>query len=469
MSNDKNSKPKNNSTPLKKQDHTSHMGTYDEHAENVKYIAGLTGQDYYKSSYAHLLRVQKIARSKKVMKVPAAHWGVQKGLVVILEELEPLFTQGRTLAKKNLKETADINRLQAGFYREISDGLAWRTLGYKRVRLRILAQAQSPGLIATPQGAKKGRSAEMKYAENVVKGKHFVLLHDITSCLLVGDVPHLAEAKSKKLIAGASIIRKIEKKAKLSKQESKLFEAQMSLETDRIYSGGKKVEVHHFSDEVVHFHKEVQETIAEAKRCGFAAKRLAEYLVVEVTELHHPKLKLDDAIGKSLLTKTETSMPFTNFDNLEIRLSGKVMRVKAPYSVYPYRDEDVVGLITGELYLHAELDFDLLKVKILEFGWELEMDIPDDVKPSNDGEHFGGTELFTAIGNEEHHITLKHLETDFILKLGMDWLCRIAYEFMSLESVLAPIEQRRKLVVETGKSVQEFAYVVNDEEDKIWR
>ena len=40
---------------------------------------------------------------------------------------------------------------------------------------------------------------------------------------------------------------------------------------------------------------------------------------------------------------------------------------------------------------------------------------------------------------------------------------------MSLESVLAPIEQRRKLVVETGKSVQEFAYVVNDEEDKIWR
>lgn len=460
------------------------MTTYDEHVKNVKYIVGLTTTPYYKATYDHLVRVMRLTRSKKIMKSPAAHWGVQKGLVLILEELEPLITQGRKLAKrdaeeaKNLKETADINRIHSGCYREIADGLAWRTLGYKRIRLRILAQAQSPGLIATPQGPKDGRKAEIKYAENVVLNKHYVLLHDITSCLLVGDlsllknigaIPHLADAKSKKLVAGASILRKIDKNAKLNKQESKLFEAQMNLEQDKIYSGGEVVNVFHFSKPVVHFHQEVQETIKEARKTGFAAKRLANYLVVEVTEIHHPKLNLDEAIGKSLLTKTKNSMPFSNYDNLEIRMKGKVMRVKAPYSVYPYDDKDVIGLITGELYLHAEIDVDKIKSALQSYGWELELDIPDDVKPANDADYFGGEELFNSIGNDEHFITLKHVESGFIVQLGMDWLCRIAYEFISLESLMDPIEERRKLVVSEGKSVQGYAYVVNDEEDGIWR
>lgn len=459
------------------------MTTYEEHVKTIKYIAKLTSKAYYKSTYSHLVRVQKLTRSKVVMRSPAAHWGLQKGLVLVLEELEPLITKGKKLANEggdadDLQETADINRIHSGCYREIADGLAWRTLGYKRVRLRILAQAQSPGLIATPQGAKDGRKAEIMYAENVVRANHYALLHDITSCLLVADlsmlkeiggVPHLADAKKKKLIAGASIIRKLKKRLKLSKQESKLFEAQMNLDHDRVISGGEVVEVYHFNKPVKHFHKEVKKTIQAARLDGFAAVRLSEYLVVEVTEVHHPKLTLEKAVGESLLTKTENSLPFSNLDNLEVRLKGKVMRVKAPYSVYPYRADDVVGLITGELYIHAELDVAKLKEEVQKLGWEMDIDVPDNAEIGNDADYFGGAELFNARGNEDYFVTLKHTESKFIVKLGMEWFSRIGYEFISIESMIATLEERRKLVISEGEPTSGYAYIVNDAEDKIWR
>src|SRR5487761_1611930 len=198
-----------------------------DHLERLKYISKLINNTYYQDYGNHIVDMFELSKNAEVLKSPKLHFELQKGIVKILEELEPLVTQGRKQAKTDndseLKAQADRNRLIASAYREIADGLAWRTLGNDRIRLRILAQSQTPGFIATPLGSKDGRKAELKYGGNVVSNDCFVLLHDITNCLLVGDLsmvkkigarPHLAEVKTKGLRSPVSILRKIDKKAK---------------------------------------------------------------------------------------------------------------------------------------------------------------------------------------------------------------------------------------------------------------
>lgn len=208
----------------------------EDHLEKLKYISKLVNNSYYPDFESHLIDMVKLSRNKDVLKYPKLHLNFQKGIIEILEEIEPIVTIGRKQAKEedsdDIKVQADRNRLIACMYREVADGLAWRTLGHNRVRLRILAQSQTPGFIATPSGSKVGRKAELKYAGNTASNNCFVLIHDITNLLLVGDLSlvkkigdrsHLAEVKTKKLIAPASIIRKIDKNAKLSKQEKSYF------------------------------------------------------------------------------------------------------------------------------------------------------------------------------------------------------------------------------------------------------
>jgi len=462
----------------------ANMSNLNDHLEAMKYIGKLVNNSYYESSMEHMLQVMKVSREPDLLKDPLVHLGYQKALVAVLEELEPLITTGRKLAKsdendvENLKETADINKMLAGGYREVADGLAWRTLAHNRVRIRILSQSQTPGFIATPQGAKAGRKAELKYADNVAGNNCFVLVHDITSYLLVGDlsmiktigeVPHLADAKSKKLTAPASIMRKLDKHAAISKQEGRLLQAQIMLEEDKVISGKEEAPTYHFSSPVVHFHDEVRSMLAEARKTGFAAKEVAGYLVVEVTDIKNPKLAFEKMKQGSLLKKGSSALPFSNFDSIAVKLEGKVMRTKPPYSVYPYSDEDVTALITGELYMHAELDIDALKEVFASLGWEMLIDIPDDIQPASEADIFGGEELFTKMTEDELFIKMTHVESGFVVMLGMDWLSKIGYEMLSAEALLAPLEERRKQVIAGNKSVRGFSYIVNDEEDKIWQ
>lgn len=460
------------------------MTNLKDHLEAMKYIGKLVNNSYYEESMEHMLDVMKISRSKDVMEYPLVHLRYQKALVTVLEKLEPLITTGRKMAKdgagdiNNLKETADINKLLAGDYREIADGLAWRTLGHNRIRIRILSQSQTPGFIATPQGVKSGRKAELKYADNVAAKKSYVLVHDITSYLLVGDlsmvkkiggIPHVADAKSKKLTTPASIIRKLRNKAQISKQEGRLLQAQIMLEEDKVISGKNEAPTYHFSTPITHFHLDVQEALKEARSTGFSSRKVTDYLVIEVTDIKNPKLAFEKMKEVSQLKRNSTCLPFSNFDSIAVKLEGKVMRTKPPYSVYPYSDEDVTALITGELYLHIELDIDELKNLFSELGWEMIIDIPDEIKPETEADIFGGAELFTKMNDDELFITMRHKESQFYVKLGMDWLAKIGYEMLSVESLLAPLEERRKQVIAGNKSVSGYSYVVNDEEDKVWQ
>ncbi len=453
----------------------------EEQLAKLKYISRLVNNTYYSDFEEHLVEMVKLSRNPDLFKHPKLHLDFQKGIITILEEIEPMVTQGRRQAKdendEDFKVQADRNKLIASAYREVADGFAWRTLGNNRVRLRILAQSQTPGFIATPTGSKAGRKAELKYAGNVVSNNCFVLLHDITNLLLVGDLsmvkkigatPHLAEVKTKRFIAPASILRKIRKKALLSKQESKLFQAQIMLEQDKVISGKNEATTHHFSSGVKHFHADVQSAIDMARAEGFGSVGPTPYLVIEVTDFSSKKTDLETIKTKSKLRRGELSLPFSNYDGLVIKKEGFAMRGKPPYTVYPYTPKDVVQLMMGNLYLHAEIYVEPLKGAFLANGWVMSIDIPDDIPQKLESEIFGGEELFTTMDDSELFITLEHKETGFIVKCGMDLLGEIGYEFLSVEACLSPIEERRKAVIAANQSSSGFMYAINDEEEKIW-
>ncbi|MBB5808823.1 hypothetical protein F4560_008591 [Saccharothrix ecbatanensis] len=75
--------------------------------------------------------------------------------------------------------------------RSIADALAWRVFNYDRRVIIALSRNQHPG----PMVGKKGLTAELAFVTDWWhEERRFVLLHDLTSCLRIGDATLFKEA-----------------------------------------------------------------------------------------------------------------------------------------------------------------------------------------------------------------------------------------------------------------------------------
>jgi hypothetical protein len=69
--------------------------------------------------------------------------------------------------------------------RSVGDALAWRVTGFDRRFVLVLSRNESAG----PMAGKKGLESELGVIEELWNDSgHFALLHDLTSCLRIGDV-----------------------------------------------------------------------------------------------------------------------------------------------------------------------------------------------------------------------------------------------------------------------------------------
>lgn len=68
--------------------------------------------------------------------------------------------------------------------RSIGDALAWRIFGFQRNFILVLSRNEPPGDMA----GKEGLLAERAYLANAWRDGRFTLLHDLTTCLRIGDV-----------------------------------------------------------------------------------------------------------------------------------------------------------------------------------------------------------------------------------------------------------------------------------------
>ncbi len=451
----------------------------DEQLEKLKYVNKVISNSYYTQFVTHMKDVMKLTLDPICLDNPMGHFATQKVILAALEELEPLITEGRRQAKgkdEDLIVQAHRNKLIASGYREIADGLAWRTLKHDRARIRILAEAQTPGFIATPSGAKIGRKSELYYAQNVINGGGFVLMHDITNQMLVGDlsmvrkfgeVPHLAEIKSNKLITAHTISIKAKKSQTLSHQEHRLIQAQIMLDKDKLGNFRKPAKVRRYNLPVKTFHNDVQKIIQEARKSGVGRVKPASYIHIEVVDFTKKDLDPKTITSSPPPFEGDNVLPFSNFDNLVVKMEGLVFRGKPPYTIYPYDQVDRIDLMTGELYLHAIVSVTQLGKEFLNRGWNFEINIPDNREPYSDV-RFGGRELFRGVSEEDLVITLSHLESGFVAKVGMDIISKIGYEFLDIDTVLAGYIERMKDGLVYKRYASGSVFVVNDNENEIW-
>lgn len=452
------------------------------HLARLKYVNKVINNSYYSKFFDHMKEVMEISLDPTLINSPAGHLEVQKVVYSVLDELEPLITRGRgevkSGAKKDLLVQAHRNKLIASGYREIADGLAWRTLGYDRARIRVLSEANSPGHIATPDGPKIGRQLEFKYANNVVGNGGYVLMHDVTSQFLIGDlstvrnfgeIPHLAEVKSKKLITPKTILEKQDKGRKLSNQEHRLIQAQLLMEKDEMGNYSNPVKVMRINVPVVTFHADVMQAISEARNKGFSRIKPANYIVIEVIDFANKDLDTEKVMPEERPFEGDKVMPFSNYDNLAIKIEGQIMRAKAPYTVYPYPIADRIDLMTGGLYLHLTLSITKLESEFAKRGWKLEVNMPEDRKPYQDIE-YGGSELFKGVSDDDLVVTLSHLSSGFVVKVDMNLFSHIGHEFFTIDDVLIPYVEKMRydLSLPIKKYAKGYVFPMNVAENTVW-
>ncbi|WP_435057582.1 hypothetical protein [Streptomyces sp. bgisy060] len=79
----------------------------------------------------------------------------------------------------------DVCERLARQLRSVGDAFAWRAFGYHRQFILALSRNDPPG----PMYGKAGLPAERDWVERAFKEDgHFVLMHDVTNCLRIGDV-----------------------------------------------------------------------------------------------------------------------------------------------------------------------------------------------------------------------------------------------------------------------------------------
>lgn len=353
---------------------------------------------------------------------------------------------------KDLEIGITSNRQIVRIIKTIADGLAWRVLDFDRPFMRVTAEpARYPGSVQLDsKGYEKLEEAAITITAT---RKSRVLLNDLTYFLRIGDLTEVgkktilweSKKSSKNLKSVYTIFRKGKKQA-LSVQMKKLVHAQVARDFREIPIGSDSVFIMDLPFSFDNYLDEVDEVIKEAKRNLFSTRQLSDYLIVSCTDQEQ---MIDHAIktgehvwekfnDKNTWNKKHKITAYSNLDFFYDK-DGDFVRSATPYSVYPFSDEDVIRLISGNLFLKSQLDITKVKKIIKKAGWEIE-DVDIDKSLENMEKIIPliklgmGSEVFI----DDTIFTLKR--GVFRLKIPMYWVTRIATEFMRVEVLIKHIE-----------------------------
>ena len=193
------------------------MESMDETHKLLKEGYRLFADAYYISFLSSLTDLVKQAKKVEFYKNPKRYLELQLGLLQLIENTDKVISEGKQEARKSgdveIIKQRKRNKTLAYAFRTIGDGMAWRSNGYSRFVIRVLSQGRSPGAA----NDKSGRKREIEWAKNAALNGGYVMLHDVTNVLRVGDLslynpvpditPYISEVKSKKDLATAKQIQ----------------------------------------------------------------------------------------------------------------------------------------------------------------------------------------------------------------------------------------------------------------------
>lgn len=418
----------------------------------IKESTDIFMHSYYKQFLPDIEKILAVSKDRSHYKDPHKHLGLQFGVLQLLQQLEKASSEGNRLARKDgdkeLALQSRRNRYIAKAYKEIADGIAWRTLGYPRFSMRILGQGVYSG---HTWGKDAGQTAELRRAATAASNGVFVLINDVTNCLRIGDLTalpegkgghiSLAEIKRKELITAHTIAQKIDKSRALDVQEERLIQAQLALDEKVMPMLSQNVPVVPIVPTLHDAMAGAGGVMKKAMQAGISSKMVTPYMHVDALDLA-VLAELGDADAlKAMLDANsppqglEPIMQFSNYDRLVHTAAGQLVRSTPPYTVYPLPLKVITKLITGELFMTTTIYRQPLEAAFKALGWEFRVDRQaiDAYESSTDDDYtadFSGRVLFPYDKPNSYNemLWLRNPKTGFNMPAG-DLVMQMGTEF----------------------------------------
>lgn len=188
-------------------------------------------------------------------------------------------------------------------------------------------------------------------------------------------------------------MRKIKQGGILSPQISRVMEVNDFIRSGTLTIGNEIVELTVADFEIETYLPFVREAV---KQCKINDKGYSESYVDEVMFIRAIKISNLKENLSFPFREIHDWMYFSSLDTLYPK-NAEVYWNKVPYSVFPLPEEDVLGILSGEIILESFIDFTMLKKKLEDFGWRVTRH--SELKEFDNRPQYGGKRIFQSIDN----------------------------------------------------------------------
>lgn len=335
----------------------------------------------------------------------------------------------------------------------IGDGIAWRSLGYDRAAIHEFVFNPQSGHMHLDAIQEEVAAA----AAHVERTQEIVVINDLTNCLRLGDFTSVSGG-------GAALPHEVKsgrgarKSGRANRQKKKREQVVGFIQSgERVTPRGVEKHLRLKTKPRAHL-GELQDVVSRARTSGTAHKRVSDSLAVEVFELH----QMADAFARGSVTREKGfHNPFAQakesgtFHSLEH--FDKFVPNVAPYSVFPLRDEDRVGIMTGSIWVWTYFNRGNLVRCLRRRGLDVRVPTDQELKAApkwRPGE---------VVGHElDNPIVIGGSSN--LLRVSFGRLGRMIYELLDEESFADAVEEELEVLGDD----QAFVYSVFEDEAALW-
>jgi hypothetical protein len=264
--------------------------------------------------------------------------------------------------KSDQLDVAVVRRLILILQR-IADSIAWRSLGYDRVLIQLLAEHPKTGFLD------KTVFSDFETARQITENDGaIVIVNDLTTILRHGDLTVIYPEKHHIDIVENKLGKGSEQSGRANRQKKYVHRLLEFLNTSTRISKDKTQDYLIRVDIPIQTHHLVAlDTIKRAKQGGYCKTVVNDCFAVEAVGMEHPNAHFPK------------ERPFENIahrlsqGNLDEGLFETTATRIAPYGIFPYDDQTCFDLIAGNVQLVATLNFDALVSLFAQLGLTLEI------------------------------------------------------------------------------------------------
>lgn len=380
--------------------------------------------------------------------IGGAEWGIEKGNESI-SELKSRFPQAKTIEEKKAiqKKIRDyeyqrsINIHILKEWKLVADAIAWKILKYQRIKIRILSENYSNGLLNfRSEGTKQELATVMEYS---LKWK-LLIWSDLTNYIRIGDIVvrhsenqfEILEVKNNPDISSSRIQR----------QQKRMDDVTKIFNTNLINTPNGVVLLEEIDTPLTTYSEKILELIKKSKKTFVVCEKINDIISVCVnnyglvdkylrrkTDPEELKNKLTSDFPKKKHNKVMTCM---SFDYLR-RESGEFPRNLAPLTIFPFSPEIISQIISGRLLITVWIDLDELENLFKEDGWKIKIVDLKKVQKENEKIRKSGKFRQSGIYAEMIDDTLFEIKKgDYQTTLPLPLVIRLGYEFLTPQTLL---------------------------------